>query len=78
MDGTKASSVFASSDSVDGRARLRPIRKRPAGLFELGPFDLGQRGLCSTQAKKNPKRDLFDLGQNPPPVPRPLWWAKTM
>ena len=25
-----------------GRARLRPIRLRPAGLFKSGPVDLGQ------------------------------------
>ena len=40
--------------------RLRPIRLRLIRLRPMGPlFDLGQ---------KKYHRDLFDLGQNPPPT----------
>ena len=50
-----------------GRARLRPIRLRPACLFELGPFDLGQWGLFFELGQKN-LIEIFSTLANPPPA----------
>ena len=61
-----SANIFASTCS-SGRARLGPIRLRPACLFELGPFDFGQFDL----GQKKSHRHLFNSGQKflTPPLP---------